>query len=44
MTWNGRSREGIERQQEISKYTIIKRSSNFSIKAQEDGQHAIEEH
>ena len=43
MTWKGKSREGIERRK-ISKYTLIKRSSNFSIKAQEDRQHAIEEH
>ena len=44
MTWKGRSGEGIERGQGITKYTLIKRSNNFSIKAQVDRQHASEEH
>ena len=44
MTWKGRSREGIERGQGITKYTLIKRSNNFSIKAQVNRHRDNEEH
>ena len=44
MTQKGRSREGIERGQGITKYTLMKSSKYFSIKAQVDSHHVSEEH
>ena len=43
MTWKGKIGKALRDEKNI-KITLIKRSSNFSIKAQEDRQHAIEEH
>ena len=43
MTSKGRSGDGIERKQCITRYTLIKMSNHFSIKSQVDRQRAREE-